>query len=294
MAAFMVVSYLLTACGCATRTEGPELAPTQDIAPIPAAARFSLTPPVPGIAFPRQKPVDGPRASMQAQLFGTLQLHGSCLVVRSLTGEVLLPVWPPEFTLRAEGAQLRVIDGEGQVAARVGEEVYLGGGYVGITDEWVLQQIPAPCRGEPFVVGNEVRPNLRYDSELFALDLISTAQQTVLFLRYRAALDEQIADAGTIAGKLVVYECDRCLHLQTDAGPGALTLLWPHDWSVRTGGGEITVVDGTGQVVARVGDQVTLHGRAIPHSMDVAAYRQLVDELPGDCIGASWLVDGVQ
>jgi len=28
--------------------------------------------------------------------------------------------------------------------------------------------------------------------------------------------------------------------------------------------------------------------------MDFAAYRQLVDELPGDCIGASWLVDGVE
>jgi hypothetical protein len=57
---------------------------------------------------------------------------------------------------------------------------------------------------------------------------------------------------------------------------------------------EVIVVDGTGQVAAQVGDEVSLRGRAIPHSMDVAAYRQLVDELPGDCVGPSWLVDGVE
>ena len=54
------------------------------------------------------------------------------------------------------------------------------------------------------------------------------------------------------------------------------------------------VVDGTGQAVARVGDEVSLRGRAIPHSVDFAAYQQLVNELPGDCIGASWLIDGVE
>jgi hypothetical protein len=253
-----------------------------------------LTPPVPGIAFPRQKPTEGIRESMTAQLIGTLWLEGACLYVHSLGGEVLLPIWPPEFTMRTEGEQVLVIDGEGQVAARAGEEVYLGGGYVGISDEWVLQQIPAACRGAYFVVGSEVRPNLRYDSDLFALDVVTTTQQTALFLRYKPALDQQIAETGSIDGKLVVYDYYRCLHLQTSGGPDTATLLWPSDWSLRASDGEMIVVDGTGQAVARAGDEVSLRGRAIPHSMDFAAYRQLVDELPGDCVGASWLVDGVE
>jgi len=253
-----------------------------------------LTPPVPGIAFPRQKPTEGFRESMLAQLIGTLRLEGACLQVQSLDGEVLLPIWPPEFTLRSEGEQALVIDGEGKVAARAGEEVYMAGGYAGVSDEWVLQQIPAACRGEYFVVGNEVRPNLRYDSNLFALDVVSTTQQTALFLRYKPALDEQLADGGPIAGKLVAYDYSRCLHLQTDSGPGSFTLLWPSGWSLRAGNGEFAVMDDTGQIVARVGDEVTLRGRAIPHDMDFAAYRQLVGELPGDCIGASWLVDGLE
>jgi hypothetical protein len=84
-----------------------------------------LTPPVPGIAFPRQKPTEGFRESMTAELIGTLRLEDACLQVQPLGGGVLLPIWPPEFTLRTEGEQVLVIDGEGQVAARAGEEVYM-------------------------------------------------------------------------------------------------------------------------------------------------------------------------
>jgi hypothetical protein len=250
-----------------------------------------LTPPVPGIAFPRQKPVEGFRICMEAALVGTLRLEEGCLRVQSLDGRSLTPIWPPEFTLRVEGDRVLVIDGEGQVAAQAGEEVYMGGGD-GSADEWVLQQIPLACRGEYFIVGCEVRPNLRYDSELFALDVVSGTAHEVLFLRYKPALDEQAVDAASISGKLVAYDYRRCLHLQTDWGPGVVTLLWPADWSAHVEDETIVVLDGTGQAVAQMGDEVRLRGRAIPHSMDVPAYRRLIDELPGDCIGASWLVDG--
>ena len=151
---------------------------------------------------------------------------------------------------------------------------------------------PGCLPGEYFVVGNEVRSNLRYDSDLFALDVVSDTARTVLFLRYKPALDEQVTEAVAISGKLVAYDYNRCLHLQTDWGPGDVTLLWPSDWSVRVADDTIMVVDKRGQVVARMGDEVRLPGRAIPHSADVAIYRQLIEELPGDCIGASWLVDG--
>ena len=250
-----------------------------------------LTPPVPGIAFPRQEPVEGFRVCMEAALAGTLRLEGACLYIQSLGGRSLVPIWPPEFTLRVEGDRVLVIDGEGQVAARVGEEVYMGGGG-GSADEWVLQQIPPACQGEYFIVGCEVRPNLRHDSELFALDVVSDTARTVLFLRYKPALDEQAVDDVSISGKLVAYDDNRCLHLQTDWGPGVVTLLWPADWSVRVEDETIVVLDATGQAVARMGDEVRLRGREIPQSMDVATYRQLINELPGDCIGTSWLVDG--
>ncbi len=257
-----------------------------------------LTPPVPGIAFPRQEPTEGFRVAMEAALAGTLQLEEGCLRVRSLhEGRSMLPIWPPEFTLRAEGDQVLVIDGEGQVVARAGEEVYMGGGSVPVTDEWVLQQIPPACQGDYWIVGMGVRPNLNLHSDLFTLDVVSDGldpAETVLFLRYKPALDEQVVDAMSISGKLVAYDAYRCLHLQTEWGPGVVTLLWPADWSAHVEGDTIIVLDATGQAVARIGDQVRLHGRLVPYGTDTAPDRQLVEELPGDCIGTSWLVDGVE
>ena len=170
----------------------------------------------------------------------------------------------------------------------------MSGGYVGVTDEWVLQQIPPACRGEYFVVGSEVRPNLRRDSALFALDVVSTTARTVLFLRYTPALDEQVTEAVSLSGRLVVYDYNRCLHLQTEWGPGEVTLLWPADWSVRVDGGTIVVVDGAGEAVARMGDEVRLRGRVVPDDWESESHRRLFYELPGDCHGASWLVDGVE
>jgi hypothetical protein len=253
-----------------------------------------LTPPVPGIAFPRQKPVEGFRTSMLAQLIGTLQLEGECLYVDSLQGgERVLPIWPPEFTLRLEGEQLLVIDGQGQVAARVGEEVYMGGGHVPVTDEWVLQQIPSACQGSYFVVGEGVRPNLRQETELLYTDVISAAGGTILFPRYKAALDEQVTDAQSIAGQLVAYDYQRCLHLQTESW-GPFTLLWPTDWSLQVTEDTATVVDGQGKSVAQLRDEVSLRARSVPHTADLPVYRQLIEELPGDCIGATWLVDDVE
>lgn len=255
-----------------------------------------LTPPVPGIAFPRQKPVEGIRTSMLAELVGTLVLDadGGCLRVAPLYGdESLLPIWPPEYTLRVEGEQVLVLDGEGQVVARVGEEVSMSGGQISMTDEWVLQQIPSACRGAYFVVGHKVRLNLQ-DSDLFDRDMISISGRTLLFLRYTPTLDEQVTEVESIAGKLVAYDYRRCVHLQTEWGPGSVTLLWPADWSLRVDGDAVTILDGTGQTAAQLGDEVQLRARAIPQTMESPIYRQLLDELPGDCIGATWIVNGIE
>ncbi|MBN2393504.1 MAG: hypothetical protein JXR84_22415 [Anaerolineae bacterium] len=250
-----------------------------------------LTPPVPDIAFPRQKPVEGVRICMESLLVGTLRLENGCLYVQSSGSDRgLVPIWPPEFTLRMEGNQVLVIDGKGQVAARSGEEVYMGGGD-GSVDAWVLQQIPPACRRNYFIVGCEVRPNLKYDSTLFALDILSDTARTVLFLRYKPTLEAYVEDAVSISGRLVVDEYNRCLHLQAAWGPA--TLFWPAHWSARFEGETIVVIDETGHVVARTGDEVRLRTRTIPESADVPIRWQLIHELPGGCVSASWLVDGV-
>jgi hypothetical protein len=234
---------------------------------------------------------------MMAELIGTLWLdpeHG-CLRVRSLYGDGdLLVIWKPELTLREEGKGLVVLDADGQFAARVGEEVYLAGGYVSVKDEWVLQQIPPACRGEYFVAGYPVRPNLRHNAELFHLDVEALPDHKLFFLRARPALDEQVTQETLLAGTLVAVEYKRCLHLQTESGLGAGTLIWPPDWSLRVEGETAAVLDGAGQVVAQLGGEVWLRARAVPHTTDAPAYRRLIEELPGDCIDSTWLVDGIE
>ena len=249
-----------------------------------------LTPPVPGIAFPRQKPVEGYRMCMTALMIGTLQQEGECLFIQSIwQGNKLLPIWPPEYSLRVEGDQVLVLDAKGEVAVRVGDEVYMGGGG-GTPEAWTLQQIPPACRGEYFIVGCEVRPNLKQDAELFDLEMLSDGTHTALFLRYKPALSQQVTEPVSISGLLAYSANHRCPYLQSSSG-GNPNLLWPPDWSARLENGVMIVLDAAGQVVARSGEQVSLHGRAIPHSADFPAYGQLINELPGDCMGLTWLVD---
>lgn len=248
-----------------------------------------LTPPVPGIAFPRQKPVEGYQESMMALASGKLVLEQGCLRLE----RGALPIWPPDFTLRVEGDQVVVVDGGGGVAARAGEEVCMGGGHSGVSDEWVLQQIPAACRGDYWIVGS-ARPNLVYDSDLFAPEVVSAPQTEAIFLRYKPALREQALTAKEVSGRLVLYEYQRCLQMDTGGLAGPVHLFWPPDWSLRAGDGEVAVLDGTGQVVGRVGEDVSLRVREVPSDWEDAVYRQLVDELPCSCMGGlSWVVEGL-
>jgi hypothetical protein len=247
--------------------------------------------PVAGVAFPRQTPVEGMRATMAAERIGTLMLDDGCLRVSSIYGEgSALPVWPPEFALREQEGEIQVIDGEGQIVARLGQEVYLSGGEGSATamPDCVREGLPAACTGPYWIVGDTVRPNLRQDSELFSLNVISTAERSLLLLRKKPLLDEWVEGEGALTGKLVWYEYQRCLRIERPSG-GYLP-LWPPGYAARLEDGAIEIVDGSGRAIARVGEEVRLQGGPIPTSWESEPYRRLVQELPGDCHGPHWIV----
>jgi len=253
-----------------------------------------LTPRAPDISFPSQKSVQQPGTSAPDELIGTLRLENGCLRVESLRGEeTVLPIWPPEFVLQVDEGQIQVIDGEEKVVARVDQEVYVTGRRGPVEDEWVLQQIPPACQG-PYTLVQTVRPNLRRDTNLISIDVYGRPAHRLLFPRYEQALDAEAEDAEPIAGRLVLYEDDRCMRLQTDERPEPLILLWTSQMSPRVGPGEVTIMDGAGQPVARVGDEILVYGRQVPRASESDIYRRLVDVLPGDCCCDSWLVDGIE
>jgi hypothetical protein len=249
--------------------------------------------PLPGVAFPRQEPVEGIRVSMAAELIGDLVLVDGCVRVNSLYGDgSLLPVWPPEFTLKAENDEIQVLDGDAQVVARVGQEVYMGGGIgqdASLAD-CVRQQLPAGCTGPYWIVGDGVRPNLRRDSDLFSLDVITTTERSLLLLHKKPVLDALAESDGSLAGELVLYAPGRCPRVQSEDGLGDYLPLWPPDYAAVIEGDEVDIRDGTGQVVVRVGEDVQLGGGAITVDWESEPYRRLHSELSGDCIGPYWIV----
>jgi hypothetical protein len=97
------------------------------------------------------------------------------------------------------------------------------------------------------------------------------------------------ADAP-VAGKLVLYDGDRCPRVVSEDGLIDTLPLWPPDYGARVENGEIEIVNGSGQVVARIGEGVRLGGGKIPVDWELDEYRGLYYELPGDCHGPYWIV----
>jgi hypothetical protein len=118
--------------------------------------------------------------------------------------------------------------------------------------------------------------------------VISGAGRSLLYLRKKPLLDEWAQEDEPLTGTLVWYEYQRCLRVQRALGD--YMPLWPPDYQARVENGEVEIVDGSGQVVARSGEEVRLAGGEIPRNWDADEYRQLYYALPGDCHGPYWVV----
>ena len=88
----------------------------------------------------------------------------SCLRVNNRGGKDpygFVPIWPPDFRLAAEGDDVRILDEGGRLAAKVGEQVRMGGGEatetLGGVDERTARELRERCPGNYWIVGGEVR-----------------------------------------------------------------------------------------------------------------------------------------
>jgi hypothetical protein len=144
--ALAAVSLATAACGAGPSAGGDKTtAPGRDVE----------------VFFPQQRP--GGEA-MMAEMSGKLVLDDEgCLRVEEHPGHAdTVPIWPANYELDASGGEVRVLDEEGGVAVRVGEEVYMGGGgvpkdRVTLANERMSKELFERCPGEYWVVGSEVR-----------------------------------------------------------------------------------------------------------------------------------------
>ncbi len=89
--------------------------------------------------------------------------------------------------------------------------------------------------------------------------------------------------AALLVGKLVV--ADSCIRVNTSTGRSFLP-IWPLTYSLRTHGSAIEVVDGNGQFVGRIGEEVRLGGGIM--TGDITRY--LLEALPQYCRDPYWIV----
>lgn len=89
---------------------------------------------------------------------GKLVLDNGYLRLKRFFGKGDLLIWPYGYSLRIEGKEIQAIDSDGQVVARVGDRIKVGGGEVPaeIVEKYIGQPLPDNCTGPYWIVSEVV------------------------------------------------------------------------------------------------------------------------------------------
>ena len=106
------------------------------------------------VYFPTQR--DG-LDQMDALLEGELELDNGWLRAESANGSHVL-IWPYGFSVRGEGKEIQVLDGEGNAVAIVGEVIKVGGGdaTLEIAEQYTGNVFPDGLAGPYWIVSEVV------------------------------------------------------------------------------------------------------------------------------------------
>lgn len=247
--------------------------------------------PDPSVHFPQLKTASG--SYMTALMVGELSLEDGYLRVHDE-----LIIWQPDYFVHNNIGTIEILDRDGKVVGRVGEEIYMGGGETSRPDDkYLKEQIPDDVEGPFWLQGGGTRLSLNFSSDLFSLEVITSGEDEVYFLKRKPPLDELARQEITLIGSLVAsYNgvLTKYPNIRVEAKPeenkGTVryTTFWPADYEARIENGVFEIMDESGKVVLRDGEEVELSGRVI---YDYTP--QLNDELPGGYSGPYLIVDKV-
>ncbi len=88
---------------------------------------------------------------MTALATAKLTLEDGCLSI----GEHLI-IWQPDYFANDNHGQIEILNRDGKVVARVGQEVSMGGGEIPLTPELerqLFEPIPSQCHGPYWLLG---------------------------------------------------------------------------------------------------------------------------------------------
>jgi hypothetical protein len=248
--------------------------------------------PDPSVHFPQLKMLSG--TLMMSLLVGELTLKDGYMRV----GESLI-IWQPDYFLHNNNGTIEILDRNGEVVARVGEEVAMGGGGIPWEEvnRMIKEPLPEDCRGPFFLQGGGTRLSLNFSSDLFSIEIIPFEDHEFYFLKKKPLLDEMWPNKRVISGKLVATRKASPLrypYIFVEAPPVQnmtsvnYATLWPSDYKARVDNGVFEIIDSSGNVVLRDGEEAEIEGSTITNYN-----KQLQDELPGGLFGPYLIVNRI-
>ncbi len=272
----------------------PHVVPVVFYEPIYGPPPFPVNPD-PSIHFPQLKMRGWPDMAMLS--VGDLTVRDGYLFV----GNALV-IWQPDYFLSSEDGKAVVLDRQGKVVAREGEEVVMGGG--GLSPDQINQMLKEPLPvglAGPFHLqaSTGTRLSLNFNSQLFGLKVVTSNERKFYFLTVKPQLDQAAVEDIVVTGVYSTGRPDMPMRNPFlfgepvgDKSPLQFTVFWPEGFDARVSGGTFEVVDPAGNVIARDGDKVSIEGRVIYGSTTGIPW-QLHDELPGACFQPYLIVDRV-
>lgn len=238
----------------------------------PASEATELRLTDPDVVFFRERTVIARHQTlMQAAGVGELILDGQCLRLKDSSPKPYWPtiIWPAGFTPHINEGVVEIRNGAGRVVAQVGNQIAGGGGF--------FERSSGDCSGPAW----------------WANQMKTLPDVEVYFPKQDGTL---APEDGTelFSGKLILWE--KCLQVADDvirvkdrvyAGISPL-IIWPQDFHLRTEDGDVEIVDGTGSIVARVGDEVEFD--AFNLTYEEAREHGGLAEITPACSGPYWAV----
>ena len=227
----------------------------------------------PDVVFFRERTfVARHQALLEAAGVGELILDGQCLRLNYDSPREYRPtiIWPAGFTPHVNDGVVEIRNGAGRVVAQVGDQIAGGGGF--------FDRGSGDCSG-PVWRANKMK---------------TLPDVEVYFPKQDGTL---APEEGTelFSGKLMLWR--KCLRVADDvirvkdrvyAGISPL-IIWPRDFALSTKDGVMGIVDRTGTIVARVGDEVEFDAFELtyPEAMEHGG----LAEITPACSGPYWAVE---
>ena len=226
----------------------------------------------PDVVFFRERTVVARyQTLMTAAGVGELILDGQCLRLKDGSPREYWPtiIWPAGFTPHVNHGVVEIRNGAGRVVAQVGDQIAGGGGF--------FDRSSGDCSG-PVWQANKMK---------------TLPDVEVYFPKQDGTL---APEGGTelFSGKLMLWR--KCLRVADDvirvkertyAGISPL-IIWPDDFALSAKDGVVGIVDGSGSVVARVGDEVEFDSFNLTYE-EAKEHGGLAEITPA-CSGPYWAV----